>query len=97
MLRKILKIAVLLATGKLPLSADLIISHDKPHTSIPPGPAPSQSSGQALSGVEGSGQTHAFGRHLAATCMGCHGEDLGGGPIIGGDPSWPPAANLSLS
>jgi hypothetical protein len=27
--------------------------------------------------------------------MGCHREDLGGGPIVGGDPSWPPAANLT--
>jgi cytochrome c553 len=36
-----------------------------------------------------------FGRHIAATCMGCHRADLGGGPIVGGDPSWPPAANLT--
>ena len=27
--------------------------------------------------------------------MGCHRDDLGGGPIVGGDPSWPPAANLT--
>jgi mono/diheme cytochrome c family protein len=27
--------------------------------------------------------------------MGCHGENLAGGPIVGGDPSWPPAANLT--
>jgi mono/diheme cytochrome c family protein len=39
--------------------------------------------------------TAAFGRHIAGTCMGCHREDLGGGPIVGGDPSWPPAANLT--
>ena len=37
----------------------------------------------------------AFGAHLAATCMGCHGAELAGGPIQGGDPSWPPAANLT--
>ena len=42
-----------------------------------------------------SAATVEFGRHLAATCMGCHGQDLAGGPIVGGDPSWPPAANLT--
>ena len=70
---------VLLATGKLPLSADLIDSHEQPHPRLPPR----------------SGLTIEFGRHVAATCMGCHRDDLGGGPIIGGDPSWPPAANLT--
>ena len=71
---------VLLATGKLVLSADLIAAHgDAPHAVNPPESAP----------------TAEFGRHLAATCMGCHGQDLAGGPIVGGDPSWPPAANLT--
>jgi mono/diheme cytochrome c family protein len=70
---------LLLATGKLPLSADLIGSHDRPHAELPPE----------------AGLTVAFGRHLAATCMGCHRDDLGGGPIVGGDPNWPPAANLT--
>lgn len=38
----------------------------------------------------------AFGAYLAKTaCMGCHGQDLKGGPIPGGDPKWPPAADLS--
>jgi mono/diheme cytochrome c family protein len=36
-----------------------------------------------------------FGKHLASICMGCHGSDLSGGPIAGGDPSWPPARNLT--
>lgn len=36
-----------------------------------------------------------FGRHLAAVCTGCHGPDLSGGPIVGGDPAWPPARNLT--
>ena len=70
---------VLLATGKLRLSADLIGSTDAPHAAMPPATAP----------------TVEFGRHLASTCMGCHGESLAGGPIPGGDPSWPPAANLT--
>jgi mono/diheme cytochrome c family protein len=36
-----------------------------------------------------------FGKHLANVCTGCHGPDLSGGPILGGDPSWPPARNLT--
>jgi mono/diheme cytochrome c family protein len=28
-------------------------------------------------------------------CLGCHGPDLSGGPIKGGDPAWPPARNLT--
>jgi cytochrome c553 len=70
---------VLIATGKLPLSADLIGGESGPHAATPPQAEP----------------TAAFGRHVASTCMGCHREDLGGGPIVGGDPSWPPAANLT--
>jgi mono/diheme cytochrome c family protein len=69
----------LIATGKLPLSADIIGSHDKPHAASPP---------ETAATVE-------FGRHIAATCMGCHRSDLGGGTIIAGDPAWPPAANLT--
>ena len=69
---------MLIATGKLPLSADLI-PRDKPHAVSPPQPKP----------------TVEFGRHLAATCTGCHQSDLSGGTIVGGDPSWPPAANLT--
>lgn len=38
--------------------------------------------------------TVAFGEHLAAVCVGCHGTDFIGGPI-GADPSWPDAANLT--
>jgi cytochrome c553 len=36
-----------------------------------------------------------FGKHMAATCMGCHSANFAGGPIVGGDPSWPPARNLT--
>lgn len=70
---------ILLATGGLPLSADRIESHTATHAVYPP---PSEVS------VE-------FGRHLAAICSGCHGENLAGGPIPGGDPSWPPARNIT--
>ena len=61
---------VLIATGQLPLSADMIASHDSPHPVHPPA---------AEVSVE-------FGRHLAGVCTGCHGRDLAGGPIAGGDP-----------
>jgi mono/diheme cytochrome c family protein len=70
---------VLVATGKLPLSADLIGPESGSHAATPPQAEP----------------TAVFGRHVASTCMGCHREDLGGGPIVGGDPNWPPAANLT--
>ncbi|HET9949059.1 MAG TPA: c-type cytochrome, partial [Longimicrobiales bacterium] len=70
---------VLLATGQIPLAAFMLPGHDATHAESPPAEEAS---------VE-------FGRHLAAPCMGCHGPDLAGGPIPGGDPSWPPAANLT--
>jgi cytochrome c5 len=70
---------ILLATGRLPLSADLIESHDTPHAVSPPEP----------------GATAEFGQHLAGVCRGCHRADLAGGPIVGGDPGWPPASNLT--
>jgi mono/diheme cytochrome c family protein len=57
----------------------MIGSHDTPHEVLPPPPEVSPE----------------FGRHLAAVCTGCHQPDLGGGKIVGGDPSWGPAANLT--
>jgi cytochrome c553 len=70
---------VLVATGKLTPSALTIESHQTPHPQYPP---------VAMA-------DSAFGAHLAATCTGCHGANLAGGPIMGGDPSWPPARNLT--
>jgi mono/diheme cytochrome c family protein/cytochrome c553 len=70
---------ILLATGNLPLSADVIPIHTAPHATLPP---------VAEATVE-------FGMHLAGTCSGCHRADFSGGPIAGGDPSWPPAMNLT--
>lgn len=72
---------VLVATGKLPLSADLIGDHMGRHAIFPP---------EAEVSVE-------FGRHVASVCMGCHAADLTGGKVPGGDPSWPPAADLTPS
>lgn len=43
------------------------------------------------------GPTAEFGSYLARTaCTGCHGPQLAGGPIRGGAPDWPPAADLRL-
>lgn len=70
---------VLLATGKLPLAVDVIADPMATHERFPPR----------------TDTTRAFGQHLASVCTGCHGDDLSGGPIAGGDPSWPPAANLT--
>jgi mono/diheme cytochrome c family protein len=70
---------VLIATGQLTPSASRIASHDAPHEALPPAPVADA----------------AFGAHLAGTCTGCHGANLAGGPIPGGDPKWPPARNLT--
>lgn len=70
---------VLLATGKMRLSAMAAESHQAAHRRLPP---PQE-------------KTLEFGAHLAGTCTGCHRADFSGGPIMGGDPSWPPARNLT--
>ena len=61
------------------LSVDQIRDHMAPHVEYPPQAEP----------------TAEFGAHLANTCTGCHRTDFSGGPITGGDPSWPPAPNLT--
>jgi cytochrome c553 len=70
---------VLLATGQMKPSATVIPSHTTAHIVVPP---PATASAE-------------FGRHLAGACIGCHNEHLTGGPIPGGDPSWPPSRNLT--
>ena len=70
---------VLVATGALPLAAHEMPSHQEPHAALPPATEVSLE----------------FGRHMAGVCTGCHGADLSGGPIAGGDPSWAPARNLT--
>ena len=42
------------------------------------------------------GPTEEFGKYLANACTGCHGSNYLGGPIPGGDPSWPAASNIRL-
>jgi mono/diheme cytochrome c family protein len=70
---------VLIALGQIRFAVDDIPSHDAPHPLRPP---------EAVASIE-------FGRHLAGVCVGCHQANLAGGPIPGGDPSWPPAGNLT--
>lgn len=41
------------------------------------------------------GPTAEHGRYVANMCLGCHGSTLAGGPIAGGPPDWPAAANLT--
>ena len=70
---------VLMATGQLNPAAEAIADHQGRHPLAPPAASVSTE----------------FGGHLAATCVGCHSMNLAGGPIVGGDPSWPPARNLT--
>jgi mono/diheme cytochrome c family protein len=37
----------------------------------------------------------AHGAYVANMCIGCHGATLSGGPIPGGPPEWPAAANIT--
>jgi mono/diheme cytochrome c family protein len=41
------------------------------------------------------GPTRDWGAVLIGSCTGCHGPNLSGGKIPGGDPKWPDAANIS--
>lgn len=70
---------MLVATGQLLLTAEQIPDHHAAHLVEPPA----------------EGVTVEFGAHLTQPCVGCHRADLSGGPVIGGDPSWPPAGNLT--
>ncbi len=70
---------LLVATGKLPLSAEAVGARVKDHRAAPPETA----------------DTVEFGAHLAATCVGCHRQNLEGGPMPFGPPDWPAAANLT--
>ncbi len=69
---------LLVALGEFTFSADGVEDHFAPHAAAPPEPR-----------IDA-----AFGEHLAAVCTGCHGAGLVGGPISGGPPDWPPAADL---
>ncbi|HET6336040.1 MAG TPA: cytochrome c [Polyangiales bacterium] len=70
---------VLLAVGKLPISAE--------HQPDPMGSHPSRPP-ETADNVE-------FGEHLAAVCVTCHRANLAGGSMAFGPPAWPAAANLT--
>jgi mono/diheme cytochrome c family protein len=36
-----------------------------------------------------------YGKYIATTCTGCHGDTLVGGPIQGAPPEWPPAQDIT--
>ena len=71
----------LMATGKVQFFSVDRIDHAKPPRAAAP-PA---------------GPTAEYGAYVVQTggCMECHGPTLAGGKIDGGDPSWPPAANIT--
>ncbi len=71
---------MLLAARKLPLYDADVIDHTQPYEHAPP-----------------AGPTAEYGHYLAEVggCVGCHGPTLAGGKIPQGDPSWPPAANIT--
>ena len=71
---------VLVATGQIELSAAVHpTKHVITHLVVPPAAAPDAT----------------YGKHLAQACTGCHRSTFVGGPIAGGPPDWPPAANLT--
>lgn len=70
---------VLVAIGKLPLTAEAAGAAASEHRAAPPVTA----------------DTVEFGKHLAATCVGCHRTNFIGGPMPFGPPDWPAAANLT--
>lgn len=72
--------SLMLVQGGIPVSAEHI-----DHVSKRPSHPPSRNE-----------MSIELGKHIAATCVGCHGEGLSGGPVQGGDPSWVPAKNLTF-
>ncbi|MBU6153341.1 MAG: c-type cytochrome [Bdellovibrionales bacterium] len=49
---------------------------------------------EGFAGKPAEAATVEFGRYLAQSCTGCHGQEFRGGPIEGGDPSWPEAPGI---
>jgi mono/diheme cytochrome c family protein len=71
----------LLVGGALPLLPAERIDHAAPSPAAVP-----------------AGATKEYGAYIARiACKGCHGPAFAGGPVEAGDPSWPPASNLTVS
>jgi cytochrome c553 len=70
----------LLLSGKLPILQADLVDH-----------------AQALTPPQVVAPTAEYGQYIAKVggCIGCHGPTLAGGKVEMGDPSWPPAANLT--
>jgi mono/diheme cytochrome c family protein len=69
----------LMVAGKMPLLAAEQIDHARAHVA-------------SVATTPGA----RYGAYLVGVgCKGCHGPTLAGGKIATGDPSWPPAANLT--
>ncbi|HYX38107.1 MAG TPA: c-type cytochrome [Oligoflexus sp.] len=61
-------------------------------------PATSMDLSQGFAKKPDEGATLEFGRYLVQTsCIGCHGQELQGGTIAGGPPSWPEASDLRFA
>lgn len=69
----------LVATGTLPLAAEMFPDHDRAHEALPPP----------------TGDTVAFGQHMSQVCTGCHNPRLSGGPRPGMPPDWAEPTNLT--
>jgi mono/diheme cytochrome c family protein len=70
---------ILFALGQLPVLTPAAMIHHETGFVAKPKEAPSKE----------------FGIYLVnSACIGCHRKTLTGGPIVGGAPDWPPAANI---
>lgn len=69
------------ANSTFRMTAEELPDHHGAHRALPPG----------------EDDPVALGAHLAQVCTGCHGADFTGGPIPGGPPDWPEAADLTRS
>jgi cytochrome c553 len=70
---------LLIAFGALQVDVEKVADHFADHAKLPPEP----------------GINAEFGQHMVSVCVGCHRDDLNGGPMPFGPPDWPLATNLT--